>query len=152
MQPEAAKVLGRCCIRRAAEKGCKGPDVADIVVASLLAEIAHAHVFDHALAQWTDGLLAHRGAPVLRWRLLTPLNPQDGTPSCHRIRLTRSHASAATRSGLRAQRAPAQRVRSMPISGRWRGGVDAHAAAFAGRLAVSPISAPYRHRQPARSQ
>src|SRR5947208_771511 len=71
MQLEAAKVLGRCRIRRAAEKGCKGSDVADIVVASLRAEIAHAHVFDHALAQWTDGLLAHRGAPVLRWRFLT---------------------------------------------------------------------------------
>jgi hypothetical protein len=66
MQLEAAKILGRCCIGRAAEKGCKGPDVADIVVSSLLAEIAQAHVFDHALAQWADGLLAHRGAPVLR--------------------------------------------------------------------------------------
>src|SRR6516164_1403511 len=35
-------------------------------------ETARAHVFDHALAQWTDGLLAHRGAPVLRWRFWTP--------------------------------------------------------------------------------
>jgi hypothetical protein len=28
--------------------------VPHIVVAHLLDEIAHAHVFDHALAQWTD--------------------------------------------------------------------------------------------------
>jgi hypothetical protein len=54
MRLEAAKVLGHCCIRRAAEKGCKGSDVTDIVVACLLDEIAHAHVFDHALAQWAD--------------------------------------------------------------------------------------------------
>jgi len=36
-----------------------------------------------------------------------PLDPQDGTPSCHRTRLTCSHASAAACSALRAQRAPA---------------------------------------------
>jgi hypothetical protein len=31
-------------------KGCESLDVADIVVARLLPEIAHGHVFDHALA------------------------------------------------------------------------------------------------------
>src|SRR6476620_4109781 len=72
LQLEAAKILRRCCVGRATEEGCESLDVADIVVARLLAEIAHAHVFDHALAQWTDELLAHRGAPVLRWRFLTP--------------------------------------------------------------------------------
>jgi Uroporphyrinogen decarboxylase (URO-D) len=44
-------------IRRAPEKGCKDPDVPDIVVARLLDEVAHAHIFDHAPAQRTDGLL-----------------------------------------------------------------------------------------------
>ena len=34
--------------------------------------LSNLYVFDHALAQWTDGLLAHRGAPVLRWRFWTP--------------------------------------------------------------------------------
>ena len=35
----------------------------DIVVARLLDELAHAHVFDHAPAQWADGLLTHRCYP-----------------------------------------------------------------------------------------
>jgi hypothetical protein len=34
-------ILGRCRIGRAAEEGCESLDVADIVVAGLLAEIAH---------------------------------------------------------------------------------------------------------------
>src|SRR6202790_2087615 len=51
-------------IRRAAEKGCKCPDVPDIVVVRLLDEVAHRHVFDHAPAQRADGLLAH-------WELLS---------------------------------------------------------------------------------
>jgi len=50
MQLEAAKILRSCRIGRAAEEGCESLDVADIVVAGLLAEIAHGHVFDHALA------------------------------------------------------------------------------------------------------
>jgi hypothetical protein len=72
MQLKAAKVLRCRGIRRTSEEGCEGPDVPDIVVARLLDEVAHAHVFDHAPAQRADGLLTHRGAPVSRWRLLTP--------------------------------------------------------------------------------
>jgi hypothetical protein len=64
MQLEKAKILRRGRIRRAAEKGCKCSDVPDIVVARLLDEIAHRHVFDHAPAQRADGLLAH-------WELLS---------------------------------------------------------------------------------
>jgi hypothetical protein len=45
--------------------------------------------------------------PVVHRALIIELDPQDGTPSCHHIRLTCSHASVATRSRLRAQRAPA---------------------------------------------
>src|SRR5260370_7503463 len=72
-------MLRRGRIGRAAEKGCKRPDVPDIVVARLLDEIAHRHVFDHAPAQRADGFITHRGAPVLRWRLLEPLDSQDRT-------------------------------------------------------------------------
>src|SRR5258708_9959449 len=72
MQLEKAKILRRGRIRRAAEKGCECPDVPDIVVARLLDEVAHRHVFDHASAQRADGLITHRGAPVLRWRLIDP--------------------------------------------------------------------------------
>ena len=79
--------------------------MADIVVASLLAEIAHANVFDHALAQWTDGLLAHRGAPCLEVEVLDPLILKTGHRPVTAPRLTCSHASAAACSGLRAQRA-----------------------------------------------
>jgi hypothetical protein len=64
MQLEKAKILRRGRIRRAAEKGCKCPDVPDIVVVRLLDEVAHRHVFDHAPAQRADGLLAH-------WELLS---------------------------------------------------------------------------------
>src|SRR6202048_2229305 len=80
MQLEKAKILRRGRIRRAAEKGCERPDVPDIVVARLLDEVAHRHVFDHASAQRADGLITHRGAPVLRWRLIDPLDSQDRTP------------------------------------------------------------------------
>jgi len=52
-----------------------------------------------------------------------PLDPQDGTPSCHRTRLTCSHASAAACSGLRAPRAPAQAGSffgtKLPIAALW---------------------------------
>src|SRR5215813_9685472 len=45
----------------------------------LLAELAHAHVIDHALPQQADGRLAHRSAPGLEgscgW-----LHPQEGAP------------------------------------------------------------------------
>jgi hypothetical protein len=64
MQLEKAKILRRGCIWRAPEKGCESPDVSDIVVARLLDEVAHRHVFDHAPAQRVDGLLAH-------WELLS---------------------------------------------------------------------------------
>ena len=64
MHLEAAHVLGRCRVGRATEESGEGLDVADIVVAGLLAELAYCHIFEHAAAKVTDGLLAHRGAPV----------------------------------------------------------------------------------------
>src|ERR1700737_3503937 len=109
MQLEKAKILGRGRIRCAAEKGCKCPDVTDIVVVRLLDEVAHRHVFDHAPAQRADGLITHRGAPVLRWRLLDPSILKTGRPACHYLPLTsslhrchwlRSARSALPRSGF----------------------------------------------------
>ena len=61
MQLEAAQVLRRRRVGRAAEEAGEGLDVADIVVAGLLAELAHRHVLEHAAAKVADGLLAHRG-------------------------------------------------------------------------------------------
>src|SRR5947208_1566752 len=107
MQLETAKILSRGRIRRTAEEGCERPDVADIVVARLLDEVAHGHVLDHAPAQRADGLLAHRGAPVLRWRLLTP---QSSRRDAQLVTASRSpgHCIGATGSVLRAQRTPAK--------------------------------------------
>jgi hypothetical protein len=44
MQLKTPKVLRFGGIRRAAEEGCEGPHVPDLVVACLLDEVAHAHV------------------------------------------------------------------------------------------------------------
>src|SRR6202008_5116575 len=78
IQLEKAKILRRGRIRRAAEKGCKCPDVPDIVVVRLLDEVAHRHVFDHAPAQRADGLLAH-------WELLVWGSPCQAqiSPNAH---------------------------------------------------------------------
>jgi hypothetical protein len=126
MQLEASQILRRGCIGRATEEGRESADVPDIVVARLLDEIAHAHVFDHALAQWADGLLAHRGAPVLRLRLLAPLDPQDGTPSCHRTRLTQSSTLARL--------APASRAARSRVSGfaHWHKATQANPVGMSG--------------------
>src|SRR6201981_2289580 len=63
MQLKTAKILSDGLIRRTAQKRCESLDLPDIVVARLFDEVAHRHVFDHALAQRADGFLAHRGAP-----------------------------------------------------------------------------------------
>src|SRR5438552_14221304 len=107
MQLEAAKILSRGRIRRTAEEGCEAPHVTDIVVARLLDEVAHGHVFDHAPAQRADGLLTHRGAPVSRWRFLNPSILKTGRPACHPVPLTWS-LRRCRRTCLRAQRAPAK--------------------------------------------
>src|ERR1700754_3386958 len=81
----------------------KGPHVPDIVVACLLHEVAHRHVFDHAPAQRADGLLTHRGAPVLRWRLVDPSILKTGPRLVIVSRLLR-HSIGATGSAPRAAR------------------------------------------------
>src|SRR5439155_1661827 len=52
---EAAQILRCRRIGRAADEGRERPDVANVVVARLLAEAAHAHVLDHALTQRAAG-------------------------------------------------------------------------------------------------
>src|SRR3954471_16656296 len=54
---EAAQILRRRGIRRAVNEGRKRPHIANVVVARLLAEAAHAHVLDHTLAQRAGGAL-----------------------------------------------------------------------------------------------
>jgi hypothetical protein len=54
MQLKPAQIVGARAIRRAAEKGRKVLDVADIVETCLVAEIAHCHGVEHALAQPAD--------------------------------------------------------------------------------------------------
>jgi len=61
VQLEAAQILSRRGVGRAADEGCKRPHVPNVVVARLLAEAAHAHVLDHARTQRADG-------PVRRMR------------------------------------------------------------------------------------
>src|SRR6202166_4216258 len=118
MQLEKAKILGRGRIRCAAEKGCKCPDVPDIVVVRLLDEVAHRHVFDHAPAQRADGLITHPGCSCLEVEVGRPLDSQDRTPG-----LSSAPAYFVTPSvplaPLRAQRAPAKRVRSVTQPGHW---------------------------------
>src|SRR6516165_11678874 len=54
-------------------------NVPDVIVLSLLAELAHAHVFDHAGAQRADGRLAHRSAPGPEAELVAPSSSGQGT-------------------------------------------------------------------------
>src|SRR5271157_4871723 len=103
MQLEAAKILRRCRIGRATEEGCESLDVSNIIVARLLDEVAHGHVFDHAPAQRADGLLVHRGLPVLRWRCIHPSILKTGPQPVIASRLPR-HSIGATGSTSRAAR------------------------------------------------
>ena len=62
----AAQIFSRRRLQRTTEELGKVGDVADIVGLRLLAEPAHRHVFDHAAAQWADGLdvsWGHWGGP-----------------------------------------------------------------------------------------
>src|SRR5246500_216013 len=112
MQLKTAKVLRRGSIRRTAEESCEGPHVPDIVVACLLDEVAHAHVFDHAPAQRADGLLTHRGAPVLR-EVVDPLILKTERTPCHPI--SPGHSIGAPGSALARSALPRKRVRSMTL-------------------------------------
>src|SRR5205823_62339 len=55
MQLDASQILRCRRVRRAANEGRKCSDVANVVVARLLAEAPHAHVLDHARAQRAVG-------------------------------------------------------------------------------------------------
>jgi hypothetical protein len=83
MHLEAAYVLGRCRVGRATEEPGERLDVADIVVAGLLAELAYRHIFEHAAAKIADGLVAHRRAPVLRLEVANPSILKTERPPRH---------------------------------------------------------------------
>jgi hypothetical protein len=55
VQLEEAEVFRRRRVGRPADEGREGPHVADIIAARVVLEAAHAHVFDHAHPQRTDG-------------------------------------------------------------------------------------------------
>jgi hypothetical protein len=61
VQLELPHILGRGGLRRAAEESREASDLADVIGAGLLDEMAHRHVVGHALTQRADGCLGHRG-------------------------------------------------------------------------------------------
>src|ERR1019366_8401179 len=66
MQLKQTKVLGGGGIGRAAEEGGEALDVTDVVRLGLLREVTRRHVFDHALAQWANGLVGHGDSSCLK--------------------------------------------------------------------------------------
>jgi len=61
MQLVVAQFLDAGSVRRSTEVFTKLPYRANVLGLRLLAELAHPHVFDHALAQRTDGLPGFHG-------------------------------------------------------------------------------------------
>ena len=55
VQLKAAQVLGGGGVRRAAKEGRALAHGADVPLRRVLGKLAHAHVVEHALAQWRDG-------------------------------------------------------------------------------------------------
>jgi hypothetical protein len=65
MKPEAAHVLRLGLVGRAAEERREVLDPLHVVMLGFWRELADRHVFDHTLAQRTDGLLGHWGCSCL---------------------------------------------------------------------------------------
>ncbi len=61
MQLEAPQILEARLARRSAQEGGKGPDGADVTLLCPRREVAHRHVFDHALAQRAHACVGHGG-------------------------------------------------------------------------------------------
>jgi hypothetical protein len=72
VQLKQTKVLGGGGIGRAAEESREALDVSDVVLLGLLREMTRRHVFDHALAQRTDGFVGHGDKLLSHTRLRTP--------------------------------------------------------------------------------
>jgi hypothetical protein len=79
MQPIAAHVLEFRRLGGQAEKRGEVLDPLHIVMLGFRRELADHHVFDHASAQWADGLVGHGDAPVLNEVVETPQS-QDRAP------------------------------------------------------------------------
>jgi hypothetical protein len=54
---EAAQIVRRRRIGRAAQKSRQAPDMPDIVMLRMRAETPHHHIVLHPLTQWVDGCL-----------------------------------------------------------------------------------------------
>ena len=61
MQLERAQLFRRRRVGRPAEESRQPLDGSDVLALRIGRELADAHVFEHPLAQRTDGLLAHWG-------------------------------------------------------------------------------------------
>src|ERR1700736_4178869 len=79
MQPKTAHVLRLGRGGRAAEERGEVLDPLHVVMLGFWRELADRHVFDHAPAQRTDGLLGHGDAPVLT-EVVDPLDLKTGRP------------------------------------------------------------------------
>ena len=93
MQLEAAQILRRRGVGRAADEGGKRPHIADVVVARLLGEAAHGHVLDHARPQRADGRwerLEVIGGSSLELKVAGPSMLGIGCPDRHALRFTAS--------------------------------------------------------------
>jgi hypothetical protein len=75
---EAAQVLRRCRIGRAAEKPRKRLHVLDVIVLRLLTEAAYGHALEHAAAKIAYGLVLHWEVS-LRLGDFTPRSSGPGT-------------------------------------------------------------------------
>src|SRR5712664_2421468 len=62
MQLKRTQIFSRRSVRGSAQEGSKPLDGTDVLALRIGGEPAHAHVFEHALAQRADGLLAHWGS------------------------------------------------------------------------------------------
>src|SRR5262244_3922592 len=75
---EAAQVVRRCRIRRAAEKPRQRLYVLDVIVLCLLTEAAYGHILEHAAAKIAYGLVLHWEVS-LRLGDFTPRSSGPGT-------------------------------------------------------------------------
>src|SRR6266478_6543464 len=114
MQLEAAQILRRRRIGRAADEGRERPHLANVVAVRLLGEAAHRHVFDHARTQRADGpgrrSGGHRGGP-LRAEGCWTFDARDRMPRSSPLT---AHPLTATPKMHRPRRRPPARAGSFP--------------------------------------
>jgi hypothetical protein len=90
IQLEAADILWRRCVGRAADKRGEAPDVTNVVLRCVGAEAPHEHVVLHALAKRRDRCIGRRGIhgeflslKETPWSARPPLTAQRPQILCH---------------------------------------------------------------------